>query len=84
MANLVIGLISFAGIFGGVLIGLFAGRRLPGRHLDSQTQSAVDSVGRRHRHVVGVGPRVNDHSGEQFVFVTFGSTQRIVPSADPN
>jgi hypothetical protein len=30
MANIVIGFISFAAIFGGVLIGLFAGRRLPG------------------------------------------------------
>src|SRR3954468_3674692 len=41
MANLVIGLISFAAIFGGVLTGLFARRHLPAHHLSSETQSAV-------------------------------------------
>src|SRR5438876_10093472 len=41
MSYLNIGLISFAAIFGGVLIGRFAARRLPGHHLSSETQSAV-------------------------------------------
>lgn len=41
MTNIVIGLISFAAIFGGVLIGRFAANRLPGHHLSSETQSAV-------------------------------------------
>jgi len=41
MSHLSIGLISFAAIFGGVLIGRFAARRLPGHHLNSETQSAV-------------------------------------------
>lgn len=41
MPHLTLGLISFAVIFGGVLIGRFCARRLPGHHLDSQTQSAV-------------------------------------------
>jgi len=41
MSHLLIGLISFAAIFGGVLIGRFAPRRLPGHHLSSETQSAV-------------------------------------------
>jgi ABC-type amino acid transport system permease subunit len=41
MGHLIIGLISFAAIFGGVLIGRFAARRLPGNHLASDTQSAV-------------------------------------------
>ncbi|HEY2380669.1 MAG TPA: hypothetical protein VGK48_05745 [Terriglobia bacterium] len=41
MSHLIIGLISFASIFGGVLIGRFAARRLPGHHLSSETQSAV-------------------------------------------
>ncbi len=41
MSHLIIGLISFAAIFGGVLIGRFAARRLPGHHLSSETQSAV-------------------------------------------
>jgi ABC-type amino acid transport system permease subunit len=41
MSSLLIGLASFAAIFGGVLVGLFSGRRLPGHHLDSQTQSVV-------------------------------------------
>lgn len=36
-----VGLISFAAIFGGVVIGMFAARRLPSHHLDSQTQSVV-------------------------------------------
>src|SRR6267143_2341258 len=41
MINIIIGLISLAAIFGGVLIGRFAARRLPGTHLSSETQSAV-------------------------------------------
>src|SRR4051794_15267458 len=41
MSHLYIGLISFVAIFGGVLIGRFAARRLPGHHLSSETQSAV-------------------------------------------
>ena len=36
-----IGLISLAAIFGGVLIGRFVARRLPGHHLTSETQSVV-------------------------------------------
>src|SRR5207253_959198 len=41
MINIEIGGISFAAIFGGVLIGRFAARRLPRDHLSSETQSAV-------------------------------------------
>jgi len=41
MNNYVIGSISFVVIFGGVLIGMFCARRLPERHLTSQTQSVV-------------------------------------------
>jgi hypothetical protein len=41
MPHITLGLISFVAIFGGVLIGRFAARRLPGHHLDTQTQSAV-------------------------------------------
>jgi len=41
MSNYVIGLISFAAIFGGALIGRFAANRLPGHHLSSEIQSAV-------------------------------------------
>src|SRR5690349_23222689 len=41
MINIVIGLISFAAIFGGVLIGRFTARRLPGHHLSSETQAVV-------------------------------------------
>src|SRR5438309_3849338 len=41
MIHLVTGLISFAAIFAGALIGLFARRRLPGHHLSSETQSAI-------------------------------------------
>jgi hypothetical protein len=41
MMNIVIGLISFVAIFGGVLVGMLARRRLPGHHLGSETQSAV-------------------------------------------
>ena len=41
MVNILIGLVSFAAIFGGVLIGRFAANRLPGYHLSSETQSAV-------------------------------------------
>ena len=39
--HIVIGLISFAAIFGGALIGLFIRRGLPGHHLSSETQSVV-------------------------------------------
>src|SRR6516165_9811819 len=41
MTNYIIGSISFVVIFGGVLIGMFCARRLPERHLSSETQSAV-------------------------------------------
>jgi len=41
MVHIIIGLIAFAAIFGGVLIGFLAGRRLPGHQLSSETQSAV-------------------------------------------
>ena len=41
MVHLLIGLISFAVIFGGVLVGRFAARRLPGHHLSNETQSAI-------------------------------------------
>jgi hypothetical protein len=41
VSNYVIGAISFVVIFGGVLIGMFCGRRLPERHLSSETQSVV-------------------------------------------
>ena len=37
----IIGLIAFAAIFGGVLIGRFAARALPDHHLSSETQSVV-------------------------------------------
>ena len=41
MVHIIIGLIAFAAIFGGVLLGLLAGRRLPGHQLSSETQAAV-------------------------------------------
>ena len=41
MINIIIGLISLATIFGGVLIGRLAARRLPDRHLGTETQSVV-------------------------------------------
>ena len=41
MTNITIGVISFAAIFGGVLIGRFTARSLPTHHLSSETQSAV-------------------------------------------
>ena len=41
MSSYVVGLMSFAAIFGGVLIGRFAVNRLPGHHLSSETQSAI-------------------------------------------
>jgi hypothetical protein len=41
MSSTIIGLISFAAIFGGVIMGLFVRRRLPGQHLSTETQSAV-------------------------------------------
>jgi hypothetical protein len=41
MTTVIIGLISFVAIFGGVLVGMFAARRLPGHHLSNETQSAV-------------------------------------------
>src|SRR3954471_13237281 len=42
MINLLIGLASFAAIFGGVLIGVCVARRLPVHHLSPETQSAVN------------------------------------------
>jgi len=42
MINFIIGAVSFAAIFGGVLIGRFAARRIPGHHLSNETQSAVN------------------------------------------
>ena len=42
MINIAIGLISFVAIFGGVLTGMLAARRLPGHHLSGETQSAVN------------------------------------------
>jgi len=41
MTNIFIGFVSFVAIFGGVLVGRFAARRLPSRHLSAETQSAV-------------------------------------------
>lgn len=41
MIHLTTGLISFAAIFGGALLGLFARKRLPSHHLSSDTQSAI-------------------------------------------
>jgi hypothetical protein len=41
MTHTVIGLVSFAAIFGGALMGLFAAHRLPGHHLSKETQAAV-------------------------------------------
>jgi ABC-type amino acid transport system permease subunit len=41
MTNIGIGLTSFAAIFGGALIGLFVRRRLPGHHLNTETQSVI-------------------------------------------
>jgi ABC-type amino acid transport system permease subunit len=41
MTNIIIGFISLVAIFGGVLVGRFATRRLPSRHLSAETQSAV-------------------------------------------
>ena len=41
MISSIIGLISFAAIFGGALMGLFIRRRLPGHHLSAETQSVV-------------------------------------------
>lgn len=41
MGHLTIGLISFVAIFGGVIIGILAARRLPGHHLNPETQSAI-------------------------------------------
>src|SRR3954471_13386460 len=41
MTNTAIGLISFAAILGGVIIGRIAARRLPGPYLGTETQSAV-------------------------------------------
>ena len=42
MTNTVIGLISFAVILGGVIIGRLAARRLPNLYLGTETQSAVN------------------------------------------
>jgi ABC-type amino acid transport system permease subunit len=41
MSHTVIGLISFAAIFGGVIAGMRIRHRLPGHHLTAETQSAV-------------------------------------------
>jgi ABC-type amino acid transport system permease subunit len=41
MSHFTIGLVSFVGIFGGALLGIFAARRLPGHHLSGETQTAV-------------------------------------------
>jgi ABC-type amino acid transport system permease subunit len=41
MVHIFAGLISFAAIFGGVLVGRFAASRLPGHHLSNETQSVV-------------------------------------------
>jgi ABC-type amino acid transport system permease subunit len=41
MIHILTGLISFAAIFGGALIGLLVRRRLPGHHLSTETQSVV-------------------------------------------
>jgi hypothetical protein len=41
VTHLLIGLVSFAAIFGGALIGLFGAQRLPGHHLSRETQSAI-------------------------------------------
>lgn len=41
MSHTLIGVISFVAIFGGVVIGRFFARRLPGHHLSTETQSAV-------------------------------------------
>ena len=41
MSHTITGLISFVAIFGGVIAGMLVGRRLPGHHLSSATQSAV-------------------------------------------
>jgi hypothetical protein len=41
MSHVIIGLASFAAIFGGVVIGRLFARRLPGHHLSHETQSAV-------------------------------------------
>ena len=41
MSHTFIGLISFAAIFGGVIVGMLVARRLPGSHLSGETQSAV-------------------------------------------
>ena len=41
MNHIAIGLISFVGIFGGALLGLFAARRVPRDHLTSDTQTAI-------------------------------------------
>jgi uncharacterized membrane protein len=41
MSHFAIGLVSFVGIFGGALLGLFAARRVPRDHLTSDTQTAI-------------------------------------------
>jgi hypothetical protein len=41
LTNVITGVVAFVAIFGGVLIGMFAARRLPGQHLSSETQSAI-------------------------------------------
>jgi hypothetical protein len=41
MAHSVVGLVSFAAIFGAALLGLFAARALPARLVNDQTHSTV-------------------------------------------
>ena len=41
MQNLLVGLIAFAVIFGGALLGLWAAKRLPEYHLNAETRTAV-------------------------------------------
>jgi hypothetical protein len=39
LTNIITGVVAFVAIFGGVLVGMFAARRLPGQHLSSETLS---------------------------------------------
>ena len=41
MVHVLTGLIAFAAIFGGAMIGILCARRLPEHHLSAQTQSAI-------------------------------------------
>ena len=62
-----IGLISFAAIFGGVLVGRFVARRLPGHHLSGETQSVVTVSVAVILHFVSPRARVNDYISQQFL-----------------